>query len=249
VTTLPVIVPAGGTIDGRFQQAAGTQLRCLAPIGSDSVLQRVVSALKDSGLADPVIAAVPDAVPLAVNGVDLWAVSADLGTQSIRNGLKLAANAERVLICTSDLPFITAQAVADFVDRAAADADVSIGLVTEIDYNGAFPGSPTSIFLPIRETGPITIGCLFLLKLDALKRIDPWLDRLFSARKSLFQSARLLGPQIVLQLLTKRLSIRSLRERARQLVGIDIDVLVGVSPVLAFDIDTPEDYEYAKAHI
>jgi CTP:molybdopterin cytidylyltransferase MocA len=246
---MPAIVPAGGTIDGRFQELAGTTLRCLAPMGGDTVLQIVVSALKRTEFAAPIVAAVPDGTPVDVTGVDSWTASADLGTQSIRNCLALVEDAERILICTSDLPFITAQAITEFVNRASPESDICIGLVTSRDYNAAFPGSPASIFLPLRECGPVTIGCLFLLKLDAVKRIDPWLDKLFSARKSLFQSASLLGPKVVFQLISKQLSIRSLRERARQLAGIDIDVLIGVSPVLAFDIDTPEDYEYAKAHV
>jgi len=249
MTTLPVVIPAGGTIDGSFSEAAGTPIRCLAPISSQPVLQRVVRALKATGAISTVVAAAPAEVHAEIVGVDLWAQSGKLGTDSIRNGLNCLDNWDRVLICTSDLPFLTSESIMDFIDRSDPEADISMGLVSAADYNSSFPNSPESIYVSLRETGPITIGCLFILSKTGLERIDPWLDRLFNARKNLFQSAMLLGPAILGQLVVKRLSLHSLQQRAKGLIGIDIDVVVGVSARLAFDIDTVEDYDYAKNHI
>jgi len=244
-----VIVPAGGTIDGSYSEAAGTKIRCLAPIGNSCVLQRVVTVLRATTAISTIVVAAPDEVHQKVDGVDFWALSGSLGTDSIRNALKCLEGTERVLICTSDLPFLTPEAVADFIERSDPTADISIGLVKARDYNQTFPDSPASTFVSLKETGPITIGCLFFLTKAGQNRVDPWLDRLFNARKSLLQSALLLGPIVVGQLITRRLSIKSLQHRAKQLIGLNVDIVLDVSPQLAFDIDTLEDYEYARTHI
>lgn len=244
-----MVIPAGGTIDGAFSKATGTSIRCLAPISSQPVLQRVVRVLGATSAISTVVVAAPAEVHTEIEGVDLWALSAALGTDSIRNGLKSLESWDRVLICTSDLPFLTSESIMDFIERSDPKADISIGLVSAADYNSTFPNSPESVYVPLRETGPITIGCLFLLSKTGLERIDPWLDRLFNARKNLAQSAMILGPAILAQLVLKRLSLSSLRQRGKKLIGLDVDVVVGVSARLAFDIDTLEDYEYARTHI
>lgn len=248
---LPVVVPAGGKIEGRYAKEAGTSFRCNVPIGASKtpVLQRVVSALRGVAELSIITVAAPAEAGQTADGVNIWRPAGSSGPESIRNALNESDLGQPILICMSDLPFLTSMAVRDFVNRADPTADITLGLVRASDYDTSYPKSPRSVYLSLHEVGPVTLAGLFLASKESLDRLEPWTNRTFDARKSLLGSAGLLGPGTVIELLFRRLRLKSLVDRGHLLTGLTFDVITGVAPELAFDIDTIEDYEYANARI
>jgi CTP:molybdopterin cytidylyltransferase MocA len=253
-----VVIPAGGEIDGDYASLAGTEIRALAPIGADRppVLQIVVDALRGSGKTGTIIVVGPDTLKSRIDGVDLWLPEGPLaghpeisaGPANVLRGLRELPRDRAALVCTSDLPFLTAEAVADFVDRADTASSISAGLVSDRAYLERFPQSPESEFVSLSETGPITMGCLFCLRPDVLlDRMDLVMGA-FTARKSQWGLVRLLGPKLVWQYAVRRLSLEAVRGRIERLLSCGIGIVHDAMPETAFDIDTPEDYAYANAN-
>ena len=246
-----VVIPAGGTIDADFAARIGSPFRALAPLGPEKmpVLQHVVAVLRASGAVGQIVCAAPEAVQSAVDGVDVWLPAGDSGPQNIVAGLRTLPPDALALVCTSDLPLMTADAVARFVSALAPDAALAVGMVRADAYNAAYPDAPPSTFVTLRDAGPVTLTGLFAVRPEALFRRQALLDSLFGARKSQARMAGILGPRLLLAWLTHRLTLSALTARAETLLGATVQVVDHTDPTLAYDMDTAEDYEYATQHL
>ena len=248
VTGYDVVIPAGGTIDAVYAQAISTEFRALAPIGPEGkpVLQQIVDTLRASGVAQRAIVVAPAAVQQAISGVDLWLPAGVSGAENIRLGLAAADPDKPALICASDLPLLTSESVTNFVGRCRPDSQVAVGLVGADAYNQMFPDAPPSEFVRLSDDGPVTLGGLFLVHPGLLSRHQALFAQMFGARKAQWRMAGLLGPRLLWAWATHTLSLRLLTERAEHILGASVQVVPDVSPLLAYDIDTADDYTYAN---
>ena len=248
--TRDIVIPAGGVIGADFAELIGSPYRALAPLGTNRtfVLQHIVDTLR---IAEPdarVICVAPEAVSQAVKSVDLWLPAGVSGPENIRLGLSHALPGQPALLCTSDLPLVTVDSVKTFIAACRSDVQIAVGLVRADDYNRRFSDAPPSEFTPLSETGPITLAGLFQIQPDLLTRQSRLFDKLFSARKEQWRLAGLIGPRLLWQFATKTLTLSAITRRAEYLIGGPVQIIFDASPVLAYDIDTADDYTYATAH-
>lgn len=246
--TWDVVIPAGGTIDTEFAQAIGSPHRALAPLGPGNmpILQHVVDTLQAAGGIGRIICVAPPPVSEIIRGVDCWLPAGDSGTDNIRVGLAEVASDAPALVCASDLPLLTPESIRDFLTACRAEAEVAVGLIGADDYHQAFPDAPPSEFVRLADAGPVTLGGLFVVRPDLFVRQDDLFRRLFGARKDQWRMAGLLGPRLLWQFATKTLRLRDIVGRAETLLGGTVQVIPDTAPVLAYDIDTRDDYTYAQ---
>jgi len=246
--TWDVVIPAGGIIDAAYAQAIGSPYRPLAPLGSANtpVMQHIVDTLRACGGIDRIIGVAPPAVSSDIQGVDLWLAAGESGTDNIHAGLREATPGRAALVCASDLPLITPEGVRDFLVACKPETEVAVGLVKADDYNAAFPDAPPSEFVRLADAGPVTLGGMFLVHPDLLARHAALFRRMFGARKEQWRLAGLLGPRLLWQFATKTLRLRDLVARAEDVLGGPVQVVEGVAPGLAYDIDNHDDYTYAR---
>ena len=243
-----IVIPAGGMISAEYEARIGSPYRALAPLGPSKtpVLQHIVDTLRAAEPQARLICVAPNTVAQAVSGVDVWLTADDSGPENIRLGLSHAAPGRPALLCTSDLPLITAASVRAFIAACRPDTHLTAGLVRAEDYECEFKNAPPSQFVRLAETGPITLAGLFQIQTDLLTRQPALFDKLFSARKAPWRLAGLFGPQLLWQFATKTLSLHTLTQRAEQLIGGPVQIILKSDPVLAYDSDTPDDYTYAE---
>ncbi len=243
-----IVIPAGGEISAEYAERIGSPYRALAPLGPNKtpLLQVIVDTLRTAEPGANIICVAPKEVSEAVGGVDVWLPAGASGPENMRLGLSHAQPNQPALLCTSDLPLMTAEGVRAFIAACPADAQITAGLVRAEAYAQAFPGAPPSEFTKLAEVGPVTLAGLFQIQPDLLARRSALFDRLFSARKSQWQMAGIAGPKLVWQLATKTLRLSSVTQRAEQLVGGSVQVILDTDPTLAYDADTLDDYTYAE---
>ncbi len=248
---LPAIIPAGGTANWGYAQLIGTPHRALAPLGQDNTpaLQIVINALRQSGHVKTITAVAHPDAPSRINNIDQWLTATESGPANILAGLAaISGDPDRhVFVCASDLPFITAAAVQDFAARCANNADMTIGLVRASAYENAYPDAPPSQYVTLRESGPVTLSCLFAVRPSLLTRNKRLLTLAFEARKSQSRSASLLGPRLLWQWATGTLSLAAVQARCERLLRCQVQVIDHAHPALAYDIDNADDYAYARA--
>lgn len=250
--TVDAILPAAGRICGAFAAEAGVGGKALVPVGGHPVLEHTLRVLRASGRIGRIVVVGPDEIarhPAARLADAVLPETGGSGPDNIYLGLNWlcdkhrTANPERVLVLTTDLPFLTPQGLAAFLDACSAHADVSVPLLTQQEFESAYPGCPAQ-YVHLRD-GNWTLGGAYLIRPSAVAAGRLAIERVFRARKSQIGMAKLLGVVFALRFLIHKLTTDDVRMRCETLVGCSARIVLGCSPELAFDIDEIEDYHYA----
>lgn len=248
VERFDVLLPAGGHISGELAKRTGVENKALIEFGGQTLARRTVDAIR----ATPGVGRIAVAGDLAVtehlgDAVDASGLRGGTAPGTLVNALKALGDPTRkVLIVTTDLPYLTPESLTAFLTTCRSDRDLNVPIIERTRYQTRFPGS-TSTYIPLKD-GAWTAGCAYLLDSEAFLRIVPQLDRLFDVRKSKLGMARLLGPAFLLKFLTKTLTVADVEGKIRSMLGVTGAAIPDGPPELAFDIDDLDDYEYALAH-
>lgn len=251
MTNIDAILPAGGRISGDFAREAGTEVKALIALCGRTLLERTLTTLRATGRVGRIVVIGPPEVvahPCA-RAADAALPEGASGPANIVRGMEWLCDAsggcypERILIITTDLPFLTPQAVNGFLDACPREVDVGLPLIGRQEFAARFPGL-TIKYVRLRDS-EWTMGCAFLVNPTAITRNRVMIERAFAGRKSQIAMVRLLGPLFIVRFVTRRLTIGHIQERCLQLLGCTGAAVRGCSPELALDIDLPQDYHYA----
>jgi CTP:molybdopterin cytidylyltransferase MocA len=235
-------VLAGGAAKVDIAAATGQGNRALIPVEGVPMIQRVVSALLNSGVIAEVAVAgdVPESsayrrVPDQAGFVE-----------NLFAAMAAAKAGEYVLIAMADVPFLSAESVADLVNRGIAlGADMVYPVVNVADCYARFPGMKRTA-VKTRE-GEFTGGNLALGRRQFLLEQRARLQEAYGLRKSPGKLARMLGFGTLFRFAASRivgpriLSITHLEHAVSRLLGGRARALISPYPELATDIDRAED--------
>ncbi len=248
--TINALVLAGGKNSREMAALAGTENRALTPLGTQAMLDYVVAAL----------AAAPSVGRIFVVGdVPESAAYARVAPQdtligNLRAGLDSAGGGARVLVSTSDIPFLTAEAAEDFAVRAlATGADLCCSYVPLAACTAAYPEMKrTAVRL---AEGRFTLGNLMLVSPEFLSRNEAAIAAAYAARKSPAQVARLLGVGLLLRLAgaqmisPKLLGVRALEAAVGRVLGGRAAGICSAYAEIGTDIDKPADAAAARRRL
>ena len=244
------VLPAGGRISRDLAREAGTEVKALLRFGGVTVLERTLRALRDTGRAGRIAVVGPrEIAPHAERLADVVLPETGSGAGNILRGLEWlrAANEgrypARVLILTTDLPFVTPETVSGFLDACPCQLDLCVPVLNRREFEARFARS-ASRYVRLRD-GEWMIGCAFLINPAAIMRSREMMARAFAARRSQIGMARLLGLRFVVRFLTRRLTMKQIEEKCLELLACTGGAIRGCAPELGFDIDYPADYRYA----
>lgn len=247
-----VILPAGGTIPGDFAAKVGTNKKPLIQINGCTVLQSTIEALRESNLIRKIVLIGSQEVLEHPSSqlADVQILEGSTGPENIYKGLAELTNGdeppEKILICTTDLPFLTPDLIRDFVSKCPKDRDFCVPLVGEADFNRRFPGTQ-AMFVNLKDAA-WTTGCIYMANVKPLLAAKPYIERVFEQRKSKLGMAKLLGLGFVFKYLTKQMTVDDVEKKIVSLLGCSGAAVRGCAPEFSFDIDYLEDYEYAVAN-
>mgnify|MGYP000073676886 CR=1 FL=1 len=226
----------------------GLPNKAFLPVAGKPLVERVVEALRATPQVRRVALVAPGAVPEALARV-CHRVVPDQGSLLANVEAAVAAfpDASWVLACAADLPLLSPQAVAHFLEACAArTADFYYGIVRREDLEARFPGARKT-FVRVRE-GSFTGSSLVLLRPEVVERVRPLLRQAAEARKNPARLASLLGSAYVVKYLTGRLGVADVERRAFELTGLRGAAVVCPDPEVALDVDVgkPENLELAE---
>jgi CTP:molybdopterin cytidylyltransferase MocA len=237
-------ITAGGRVSGALAAALGTDVKALAQLGNARLIDASIAAARAAG-ARRIAVVGSDAVRVHCGArVDDVIAESPSGRENLRRALATGER-ESLLLLTSDLPFVSGEAVARFVARTAG-AEIALPLATAADYESAYPNAPPHATTLGNER--VVNGSVVFFAAGLAPRVVASAQSFFSARKSPTRMALLLGPALVARFALGRLRIEHVEARARERLGIDARAVRGCAPSLCFDIDTLEDFRYALAH-
>jgi hypothetical protein len=155
---------------------------------------------------------------------------------------------DAVLLCTSDLPTITAPIVDALIEECfKTDHDLYYSVVERSVMEGRFPESRRS-YVHLRE-GDFAGGDLLLIRPSiSIGQRDLW-HSLGAARKNPLRQARLVGLGLFLRLLTRRLSLSDAERRVSQVLNIRGRVIPFPYAEVGMDVDKPFQLEIVRAEL
>lgn len=246
------VVLAGGRNSAEMAAATGVENRALTPLGARTMLDYVTSALHGTPSIGEIY--VVGEVPA---GPDYHNVR---GGETLPDNLMAGVRAaeagggrDRVLISTSDIPFLTPEAVEDFLVRAVqSGADLCCSYVPVDLCYARFPDMKRTA-VKLRE-GSLTLGNLMLVNPHFLRTHQETISRAYAARKSPVQVARMLGLGLLARLLLAQffapslLTVGALEQSVSRLLGSGARA-AGIRseyPEIGTDVDKPEDVAIAR---
>ncbi len=247
------ILPAGGTIDAEFAAQVGTANKALIKFEDHTILERVIDALRASGRVRRIAVIGPSEVHNSAGAekADLLLPEGQTGPDNIMRGLEALASQpappRKVLVVTTDLPFLTPEVVNRFIDSCPPDVAITVPLISKSEFQARFPGC-TCTFIRLKDD-TWTTGCMYILDVQALRDSKPYIDKIFEVRKSKLGMAKLLGTGFLFKFLTKTLTVPDVERKIQAMLHCSGKAIEHSPPELAYDIDDLPDYEYAMQHL
>jgi GTP:adenosylcobinamide-phosphate guanylyltransferase len=243
---MKAVITAGAYIDGEFAAAAGTRVKALAQVRGVTMLQRIIESLRAVGVDRLAVVGGEEVRNACAKLVECLVDETPSGGENLLRALRAWPPDDDVLLyATSDLPYVTADAVGAFASRVPAGT-LAVAVTEFADFERRFPsGPPVGITLAGER---VVNGGLFSLPDGSTERIAAIATRFFDARKQPWRMAGLVSPMILLRFLLGRLSISDLEAMALRVLEVPACAIRNCAPELAFDVDTAAEYRYACAN-
>ncbi|HHW39610.1 MAG TPA: NTP transferase domain-containing protein [Syntrophomonadaceae bacterium] len=247
-----VILAGGGSIHDRSTPDEGPN-KALVGIGSCQMVDYVVNALRRSPGVAGIVLVGPESLQESLRepqGILFAAAGrSPLGSfaagVAVLDGLPDRGGTEWVLACTGDIPFLTPEAVADFLDRCRRrEADVYYPIIPREAAEEKFPGVRRT-YVRLQE-GSFTGGNLFLANRRIIDDCLPRAEEFIRLRKKPVALAGLVGFGILLKYLCGRLRLQEAERRVCSLFGIRGAAVITPYAEIGVDVDKPSDLELAR---
>lgn len=234
--------PAGPELDPDNEMRG----RAMLDIAGKSMLQRVIDAMRGCGTISRIVAV----GNVTADGLNLVLESGSDLMENIRRGLDVLDTSDPVLVSSSDVPLLTAEAVADFLDQALKlDVDLAYPIISRERCEAGFPGLQRT-YLKTAE-GVFTGGNLMLVKPEFIKNNWDVIADAYAARKQVGKLARIIGVRVLAMVLLGQvvpsvLRMSYLEAAVSRLVRARVAAVVSSYPEIGEDVDKPSDLEAVR---
>jgi GTP:adenosylcobinamide-phosphate guanylyltransferase len=237
------VVTAGGRIAGEFARLAGTDIKALASVRGRTMLDRVVAAARGAGCTRIAVVGGAAVREASASTVERFVDESEDGGENVVRALGAWSADEPLLYLTSDLPYANAPAIAAFLAKLQPDA-IAMPICSHASFEQRFAQAPP---FGISLAGERVVnGGAFYLPAGAARVVAMLAAQFFAARKSPWVMARLLGAPLLARFLTRTLTVSAIEAHTRRRSGRSAQAVRDSSPELAFDVDTLEEYRYAR---
>ena len=156
--------------------------------------------------------------------------------------------ATKALLSTADIPLLSSAIVEWLIAVCRPfDALAYYTVVRRETMELRFPHSRRT-FVPLKGI-QIAGGDLHIVQTRILSTDDALWEALTNARKHAWQLARLVGPGMLLRLLTRQLTLSAIEETAGRIFDAPIRIVLSPHPELAMDADRPHQLEILRAAV
>lgn len=249
---MDAILLAGGVPDpdSPLYPYAKGKPKAAIQIGKKSMVQWVLDALDGSSSIDNIVVVGMEEIRNDLHSTKIldFRSSSDDYIQNFQLGadalLFHKPSAERVALVSCDIPMLTPEGV-DWVIQTAleTDGDLCYCVIEQSQMEKRFPDSARS-YVKLRDMN-VCGGDIGVIKLDLYKNRKDFWRKLFEARKTTLHQARLIGFDVLLLLLLRRLTLEDAVHKVTKRLGITGRGLNCPYPEVGMDIDKPHQLEIA----
>ena len=240
--TALVLAGSRGGIDP-VADYAGVSHKGLIVLGGETLLARVLKALRDAG-ATRIGVSTNDEALAGQLGPDAERIaSTPSPSLSVREGAQ--ALGTPLLVTTVDHALLQPEWVRQFIDSTPADADIAVLLAPEAVVRAAAPQTKRT-YLKFRD-GRYSACNLFLLRTPkSLAAVDLW-RRVEAHRKQPWRVALLLGPRMLLGYALGLLTLDGAVALIGRRAGVKAAAVRTPYGLAAVDVDKPSDLDLVRS--
>lgn len=168
--------------------------------------------------------------------------------KNAKKGIEYLNDTKKILFLTSDLPFITAEAIDHFIEESIkTGADICYPIVEKSINDEKYPQMKRT-YGTVKE-GTFTGGNAIIINPSIFDRCYSLAEKLVEKRKNPIAMARLIGPTILLLFLTKKLSIQKVEKRVSKVFKVKAKAIISTYPEIGQDVDKDSDLTVAKFYL
>lgn len=239
----PVVILAGGpTPDKILAEGEPEKERAFIDIGGRPMLQWVLDAVKDSGIASDLLVMGNCDRMKSEFGLSDEQVSEDQNSMlaNFMHGLDHFREHPLVLSTTCDVPLLTGEALQFIVDKVSGmDAEVFYPIVDIKEFDKKYPGGKRTT-QKLKE-GTYTGGNVFMFNPEKVLANRDKIEAVIRDRKSPAKLIRLFGLPFIVKFAFRQLNLKGLEEKATQILGARMRGIITPYPEVGLDVDKPED--------
>lgn len=221
---------------------AGVAAKALIEIGGQTMLARVVHALRSAGAGPIYVSCSIDAVRDHARALGAIPIQAESGpSASARAGLALAGTP--LLMTTADHPLLRAEWIGAFLDMAPpGDLVAMLAQRTVIERD-----APATRRTYLRFADGDWSGCnLFWLATPAAGAALAFWSQVERDRKRPWRIVRRVGPRLLLRHAVGRLSLVDAIDALGRQLGVKVRIVQSPSGLAAVDVDKPSDLNLVR---
>jgi len=248
------IILAGGESSSELKKIVPYDNEALIIIGQYPMVDYVYKALRRSSFVRNIVISGPVEALRNLYAQEENLIITDGGKNAVDSFTKAveALNSrgcsEKLLIMPTDIPFITTEAINDFIQQSENyTADFYYPVTSKNINNLKFPGVART-YVKLRE-GTFTGGNLFIVNSLIIEKILDIAEQLVVRRKKPLAMARLFGLRLVYKYLTGTLSVEAIEKRFQKVVGIKGKAIISSYAEIGVDVDKPSDLELTQKYL
>ena len=241
------LILAGSKKRGPLEISTNVKNKALIPINNRPVIHYILDALQESKNIKETVVVGPEKIfSTSIDQENVKLVNyGDNIIENIENGLNYFNSDDSVLILTSDIPLITANAIDEFLEICIKrNADVGYPIITKERIMQKYPETERT-YIKMKE-GMICGGNITLLKPEVFFQNKSLINDLFKNWKSVQKYIKILGFTFIVKFLFKTLTFKDLEKKISEIVGYP-SIAVNVSfPEIMIDLDKLSDLELIR---
>lgn len=241
-----IIIAGGKSIKG--MEESGN--KAVYSINGKMMVEYIIEALRSTYNVGKIVVVGPkDSLGNSIeNKVDTMIDSDGTLMENVMEGVKYLGYNENILISTCDIPFITKEAVEDFIKNSELScADLCYPIVEKKINDAKYPNMERS-YVKLKE-GRFTGGNLFYVNPIVVQRNFDFAEKLLSYRKKPIKMARLMSFNFVIRLLIGNININMIEKKFSEITGINAKAIVSLYPEIGQDVDKTQDVYAAASYL
>ncbi|MDR1616304.1 MAG: nucleotidyltransferase family protein [Syntrophomonadaceae bacterium] len=248
------VILAGGETSELLKPVSPYNNESLIIIGQYPIIYYVYQALRISPKVNNIVVSGPVEALRNVLGNDgrlFFAEAGEDAIDSLQNALEALTEmpmTDKILILPSDIPFITTEAIDDFISRCEDyKADFYYPIIRQEINEDKYPGVKRT-YIKIKE-GSFTGGNLFIISHDVIEKAIAKAKLIVQHRKNPLAIIRMFGTAIFIRYLFKQLTLPYAEKTFRRIIGIAGKAIISPFAEVGVDVDKPSDLELAQQHL
>lgn len=168
--------------------------------------------------------------------------------KNVRAGIDYLSDDSHILVCTSDIPMVSSDAINDFAEQCIErNVDVGYPIIEKSLNDTKYPDAKRT-YVKMKD-GTYTGGNILYINPSVIGSCYDIAEELVQNRKNAIKMGRALGIPVLIGLSMGILSIEAVEKKVNKMFGINAKAIKTLYPEIGNDVDKAADVEFVNKYL